>query len=138
MEVREVMTPNPRTVGPDDTIQRAASVMKEIDTGFVPVVENGRVVAVVTDRDIVLRAVASAAYDRTVREIATPDPICVSPDASTRETEKLMSEHKVRRIAVVEDGRLIGVVSLGDLAVKEGAERRAGATLENISEGVKH
>jgi CBS domain-containing protein len=138
MNVRDVMTPNPRTVGPNDTIQRAASVMKEIDTGFVPIVENGRIVGVVTDRDIVVRAVAVASYDRPVREIATLDPVCVAPGDSTRETEKLMGERKVRRIAVVEDGRLVGVVSLGDLAVKEGRDSRTGETLENISKGVKH
>lgn len=138
MNVRDVMTPNPRTVGPNDSIQHTAKVMKEIDSGFVPVVEDGRVVGVVTDRDIVLRAVAFASCDRPVREIATPDPVCVAPGDSTRETEKLMSERKIRRLAVVEDGRLVGVVSLGDLAVKEGRDSRTGETLENISVGVKH
>ena len=137
MNVRDVMTPNPRTVAPNDSIQRAASVMKEVDTGFVPIVENGRVVGVVTDRDIVIRAVAAGSYDKPVSEIATRDLVFVAPGASTREAEKLMSERQIRRIAVVENDRLVGIVSLGDLAVKEGKDSRTGETLENISEGVK-
>jgi CBS domain-containing protein len=138
MNVRDVMTPNPRTVAPNDSIQRAAAVMKEVDTGFVPIVENGRVVGVVTDRDIVVRAVAAGSYDKPVREIATRDFVSVPSNASTRDVEKLMSQRQVRRVPVVDDGLLVGIVSLGDLAVKEGKDSRTGETLENISEGVKH
>ncbi len=138
MNVRDVMTRNPRTVAPSDSIQRAASVMKEVDTGFVPIVENGKVVGVITDRDIVVRAVAAGSYDKPVSEIATRDLVFVSPSASTRDAEKLMSERQVRRIAVIDNGQLVGIVSLGDIAVKEGKDARTGDTLENISEGVKH
>jgi CBS domain-containing protein len=138
MDIRDVMTRNPRTVGPGDSIQRAASIMKEVDTGFVPIVENGKVVGVVTDRDIVIRAVATGSYDRPVSEIATRDLVSVAPGDSTQRAEKLMSDRQVRRVAVVDEGRLVGIVSLGDLAVKEGRDDRAGATLENIiSEGVR-
>jgi CBS domain-containing protein len=138
MKVREVMTPNPRTVSPNDTIQRAAAIMKEADTGFVPVVENGRPVGVVTDRDIVLRAVAAGNCAGPVRDVATGDVVTVSPDASTKDVERIMSERQVRRVAVVDNGQLVGIVSLGDLAVKEGKDSRTGDTLENISQGVKH
>lgn len=139
MNVRDVMTSNPRTVSPDDSIQSAARIMKEEDTGVVPVVENGRLAGIVTDRDIVLRSVAvGAANDRKVREICTSDLVFVKPDASTREAEKLMSERQVRRLPVVENDRLVGIVSLGDIAVKEGKDARTGDTLENISEGVKN
>ena len=138
MNVRDVMTRNPRTVAPSDSIQRAASVMKEVDTGFVPIVENGKVVGVITDRDIVVRAVAAGSYDKPVSEIATRDLVFVSPNATTREAEKLMSERQIRRIAVVDNGQLVGIISLGDIAVKEGKDARTGDTLENISEGVKH
>ena len=137
MNIRDVMTQNPRTVAPNDTIQRAATVMKEVDTGFVPIVENGRVVGVVTDRDIVIRAVAAGSYDKPVSEIATRELVFVAPGDSTRDAEKLMSERQIRRVAVVENGRLVGIVSLGDLAVKEGKDGRTGDTLESISEGVK-
>ena len=138
MNVRDVMTKNPRTVAPNDSIQRAATVMKEVDTGFVPIVENGRVVGVITDRDIVVRAVAAGSFDKPVSEIATRDLVFVAPGDSTREAERLMSQRQIRRIAVVENDLLVGIVSLGDLAVKEGKDSRTGETLENISEGVKH
>ncbi len=138
MNVRDVMTSNPRTVSPNDGIQVAARIMKEEDTGVVPVVENGRAVGIVTDRDIVIRAVAEGGIDRPVSAIATRDVICVRPDDSTREAERIMSQRQIRRLPVVEGERLVGIVSLGDIAVKEGKDGRTGDTLENISEGVKH
>ena len=137
MNVRDVMTSNPRTVSPNDGIQVAARIMKEEDTGVVPVVENGRAVGIVTDRDIVLRAVAEGGVDRPVRDIATREVFCVRPDDSTREAERIMSQRQIRRLPVVEGDRLVGIVSLGDIAVKEGKDSRSGDTLQAISEGVK-
>jgi CBS domain-containing protein len=138
MNIRDVMTPNPRTVSPDDSIQNAARIMREEDTGAVPVVENGRPVGMVTDRDIVVRSVADGGQvNRPVREIVTTGIVCVSPEMSTREANELMSEHQVRRLPVVENNQLVGIVSLGDLAVKEGKDRRTGDTLQEISAGVK-
>jgi CBS domain-containing protein len=105
----------------------------------VPLVEGGRLIGMVTDRDIVVRAVAAdGAASRTARDVCSRDPVCATPDMSTREAEALMSEHQVRRLPVVEDGRLVGIVSIGDIAVKEGSDRRTGDTLQEISEGVKH
>jgi CBS domain-containing protein len=138
MKIRDVMTPNPRTVSPNDTVQSVAQVMRAEDTGAVPVVENGRVLAVVTDRDIVVRVVAEGGtFSGPVREIASDDVITVSPDMSTKDAERLMGERQVRRLPVVENERLVGIVSLGDLAVKSGHDDRVGETLESISEGVK-
>jgi len=132
------MTPNPRTVAPDDTIQNAARIMRDEDTGAVPVVEDGRPIGMLTDRDIVIRAVADdGMINRPVREIVTTGIVCVTPDMSTREANELMSEHQVRRLPVVENDRIVGIVSLGDLAVKEGKDRRTGDTLQDISAGVK-
>jgi CBS domain-containing protein len=138
MNIRDVMTPNPRTVSPDDSIQNAARIMRDVDTGVVPVVENGRPVGLITDRDIVVRAVAEdGQLNRPVREIVTGSIVCASPEMSTREAADLMSEHQVRRLPVVENERLVGIVSLGDIAVKEGKDKRVGDTLQDISEGVK-
>ena len=138
MNIRDVMTPNPRTVSPEDSIQRAACVMRDEDTGVVPVVDNGRTVGVVTDRDIVVRAVADGGeLNRPVREIVSGNIVSVRPDMSTREAAELMSEHQVRRLPVLENERLVGIVSIGDLAVKEGKDGRMGDTLQGISEGVK-
>jgi CBS domain-containing protein len=138
MKIRDVMTPNPRTVSPDDTIQQAARIMQAEDTGAVPVVNDGRVLAVITDRDIVVRVVAEGgSLSSPVGSIASQDVICATPDMSTREASDLMSEHQIRRLPVVENDRLVGIVSIGDLAVKEGKDTRIGDTLQNISEGVK-
>jgi CBS domain-containing protein len=138
MNVRDVMTPNPRTVELSDTIQDAARIMREEDTGAIPVVEDGRVVGMVTDRDIVIRAVADGDYEATIDDIVTDDVVCATPDMPTAQASDLMGEHQIRRLPVVdEDENLVGIVSIGDLAVKESHDARMGETLENISEGVK-
>jgi CBS domain-containing protein len=138
MKIRDVMTPNPRTVSPNDTVRAAAQVMQEEDTGAVPVVDDGHVLAVVTDRDIVVRVVAEGgSFSSPVGDIATRSVICVTPEMSTSEASDLMSEHQIRRLPVVENDRLVGIVSIGDLAVKEGKDSRWGDTLQSISEGVK-
>jgi len=138
MNIRDVMTPNPSCVSPEDSIQNAARIMRDMDTGAVPVVENGRPVGIVTDRDIVVRGVAEdGQLNRPVRDIVTGSVVCASPDMSTREAADLMSEHQVRRLPVVENERIVGIVSIGDLAVKEGKDKRMGDTLQDISAGVK-
>lgn len=139
MNIRDVMTPHPRTLTPEDTIQSAACIMRDEDTGAVPVVEDGRtVVGMVTDRDIVVRAVAAGGQlNRPVREIVTSAVVTATPEMSTREAAQLMSEHQIRRLPVVDGERLVGIVSLGDIAVKEGKDSRSGDTLQSISEGVK-
>jgi CBS domain-containing protein len=138
MKIRDVMTKDPSTVSPNDTVQAAAQVMKAEDTGAVPVVENGRVIAVVTDRDIVVRVVAAGGtFTGPVRDVASTDVVTISPDMSTKEASDLMSERQIRRLPVVENDRLVGIVSLGDLAVKGGNDHRVAETLERISEGVK-
>jgi CBS domain-containing protein len=138
MKIRDVMTPNPRTVSPNDTIQAAARVMQAEDTGAVPVVNAGRVLAVVTDRDIVVRVVAEGGSLSTpVGDIASKNVIFATPDMSTNDASELMSEHQIRRLPVVENDRLVGIVSIGDLAVKDGKDSRWGDTLQSISEGVK-
>jgi len=112
--------------------------MKEEDTGVVPIVDNGRAVGVVTDRDIVIRAIADGGQpNKPGREICSRDLVCATPDMSTREATRIMSERQIRRLPVVEGDRLVGIVSIGDIAVKEGKDSRTGETLEQISEGVK-
>src|SRR5262245_32311728 len=138
MHIRDVMTPNPHTVRPEDSIQSAAQIMRDEDTGAVPVVEHGRAIGMVTDRDIVVRAIADGSQlNRPVREIVTSAIVTATPEMSTREASQLMSEHQIRRLPVVEGERLVGIVSLGDIAVKEGKDSRSGETLQQISEGVK-
>jgi CBS domain-containing protein len=138
MKLRDVMTPNPRTLDSNATVQDAARVMRDADTGVVPIVENGKPVGLITDRDIVVRGVADgAAPTRPVRELATDTLVTAEPDISTSEAAELMGQHQVRRLLVCEGDRLVGVASIGDIAVKEGKDRRVGDTLQEISQGVK-
>ena len=138
MKISDVMTPNPKTVKPTDDIQVVARLMRDEDAGSIPVVSDGRVVGMVTDRDIVIRAVADGDFDCTVEDVASDDVVCATSEMTTADAAELMSEHQIRRLPVVDsDERLVGIVSIGDLAVKEGKDARTGETLENISEGVK-
>ena len=112
--------------------------MRDEDTGVVPVVEDGRPVGLITDRDIVVRAVADGtSFDRPVRELATDDLVTAGPEMSTRDAAELMGQHQVRRLLVCEGERLVGVASIGDIAVKEGKDSRVGDAIQEISQGVK-
>jgi CBS domain-containing protein len=111
--------------------------MKDLDMGPLPVCgDNDRLVGMVTDRDITVRAVAEARDPRTttVQDVMTPDVVYCFEDQDVREAAKLMQEHQVRRLVVLtRDKRLAGIVSLGDLAVETGDERLAGKTVEQVS-----
>lgn len=139
MRLRDVMTPAPRTLSPSATVEEAARIMRDADTGVVPLVENGRPVGLVTDRDIVVRGVAQGgnALNRPIREFASTDIVTAAPDLSTDDAVDLMGAHQVRRLLVCEGDQLVGIASIGDIAVKEGKDRRVGDALEEISQGVK-
>ena len=138
MNIRDVMTKNPRTAAPGDSLQAVAKIMSEEDTGVVPIVDKGRLVGVVTDRDIVIRCIAEGSFNAKATDAASEDVVTVTPDMSVADAAELMGEHQIRRLPVVEGDKLVGIVSLGDIAVKEGKDKRTGDTLEDISQGVKH
>jgi CBS domain-containing protein len=129
--VEEVMTTNPRTVNADATVLEAAQVMRDSDIGDVIIVDNGDVTSIVTDRDIAVRGVAEGrdAESTAVGEIATTGVEAIEPEASVDDALRMMREHDIRRLPVVKDGRPVGIVSLGDLAV----EREPDSTLADIS-----
>jgi CBS domain-containing protein len=134
--IKEVMTPSPTTVEPGASVVEAARTMRERDTGIVPVVENGKLIGTVTDRDIVVRLIAEGRDpgSATVREIASTDLVTVDPQQELDEGLRLMAQHKVRRLPVVEeDGRLVGIVSQADVARQED-DARTGEVVEQISE----
>ncbi|MGW7082481.1 CBS domain-containing protein [Streptomyces sp. NPDC054871] len=116
--VRDVMTPGVVAVGPDASLVEAAQLMRAQDIGHVLVATAGRVVGVLTDRDITLRAVADGADPLTVsaQAICTPNPVMVAPDDAVASAVSLMLENAVRRLPVVEDGQPVGMVTLSDLA----------------------
>ncbi|MFD6434733.1 CBS domain-containing protein [Streptomyces venezuelae] len=119
--VRDVMTPGVVAVRPDASLVEAAQLMRAQDIGDVLVAAEGRVLGVLTDRDIALRAVADGADPLTVsaQAVCTPNPVVVTPDDAVSEAIGLMRDHAVRRLPVVEDGHPVGMVSLGDLAVSQ-------------------
>ncbi|WP_236239523.1 CBS domain-containing protein [Streptomyces sp. CC228A] len=129
--VREVMTTGVAVVRPDASLVEAARLMRTQDIGDVLVADGDLLVGVLTDRDITVRAVAEGADPLTVdaRAVCTPDPVCVSPDDAVSTAADLMRRHAVRRLPVVADGRPLGVVSLGDLAVSQ----EPGSVLADIS-----
>jgi CBS domain-containing protein len=118
-KIREVMAPNPVTLPSDSTVADAARQMRDGDIGDVIVTDGDGVRGIVTDRDIVVRAVAEdrAPSGVTVGEICSGELVTVNADDDIERAVRLMRTHAVRRLPVVQDGRLVGVVSLGDLAV---------------------
>jgi CBS domain-containing protein len=138
MRVREIMTEEVATAAPDTTLEEVATIMRDEDTGVVPVLDNSELVGLVTDRDIVIRCIAAGKdpSEITADEIFSEDLETVEPDADVEEASRLMAQKQIRRLAVVEDGRLVGMVSLGDIAVKA-SDQQAAATLEKVSQRVK-
>ena len=135
MQVSQIMTPDPDTAQPQDTLQAVASRMNSGDYGSMPVVDGGRLVGVLTDRDIAIRAVGEGlGPDTLVSQVMTPDPVCVAADSDVEDAAEIMQEEQIRRLFVTDqDDRLVGVVALGDVALEDD-EDLSGRTLEEISE----
>ena len=135
MKIKDIMTPDVKTASPADTVQQAAKIMAKIDSGVLPVAENDRLVGMITDRDILLRAVAPGlAPDHcTVRSVMSDGIKYVYEDESTEDLARNMADLQVRRLPVVNrDKRLVGIVSLGDLATS-GRDRETGAAIAGVS-----
>jgi len=134
--IREIMTPNPSTIEPSNSVVEAARIMKQEDAGVVPVTENGRLTGMITDRDIAVRVVAERKdpQSTTVREVASTDLVTVDPQQDLDEALRLMTQHQVRRLPVVEeDGRLVGIVAQADVA-REGDDAKTGQVVQEISD----
>ena len=132
--ITEVMTRDVRACEPNATVADAAKVMAQEDVGPVPIVEDGRLVGIVTDRDIVVRVVAEGRDPNatTVKEIASTDLVTVSPGDDLDEALKLLAERQVRRLPVVEGDRLVGIVAQADVA-RRGKDKQTGEVVEEIS-----
>src|SRR5437867_3046437 len=104
MKISEIMTTKPATVGPDATLGEVATLMRQEDCGSIPVVEDGRLVGIVTDRDIVIRGVAAGKDPKTQRvsEIMSSDPVAIGPDNDLSDAEKIMGDRQIRRLPVVD------------------------------------
>ena len=134
--VQELMTANPQSVSADQTIVEAARIMRDEDAGLVPVVEGDRLVGTLTDRDIAIRVVAEGRDPQStnVREVASTDLVTIDPQQELSEALRLMAQHQVRRLPVVEeDGRLVGILAQADVA-RHADEEQVGEVVEQISQ----
>jgi|SRR3954471_11845405 CBS domain-containing protein len=136
-QVRELMTKDPRTVQPTASIVDAARLMRDEDTGIVPIAEgDGRLVGVVTDRDIAIRVIAEGKDPTStkVTELTSQNVVTIDPQQDLDEALRLMAQHQVRRLPVVEeDGKLCGILAQADVA-RHAEPARTGRVVEEISE----
>ena len=133
--VRDAMTENPRSIVASASVVEAARLMREEDIGSLPIIDDGKLVGMITDRDIATMVVAEVADPETtsVGDVSSRDPISVEPDKDIEEALQLMARHQVRRLPVVENGRLVGIVAQADIALSE-TENKTGELVEAISE----
>ncbi|WP_368489627.1 CBS domain-containing protein [Clostridium sp. BJN0013] len=135
MKVKNVMTKSVASLTPDDTIEKAAQVMMENNIGSLPVCQQGKIIGILTDRDISIRAMGNkGSNSKIVRDIMSSNPVTASPDMDVQDVSRIMSERQIRRIPVVENDNVVGIVSLGDLAVNPKSNSQAGDALSSISQ----
>lgn len=139
MQLREIMTTEFCCANPSDSLTNVASEMKRHNVGIMPVCQNGNVVGVVTDRDIVIECVASGSNpnDCKVGTFMSSQLLCGTPDMDVTQAARLMAREQVHRLPVVENGRLVGIVSLGDLAIHCRDDKVVAETLREISTPVR-
>ncbi|HZK27898.1 MAG TPA: CBS domain-containing protein [Thermoclostridium sp.] len=139
MKVKDVMTRSITTIEPDATIKDAASIMQQYNIGSIPVVDNNGLVGIVTDRDIVVRNIASDQdpFSTPVRNIMTSQVTTVTPEEDVKSISEIMSKRQVRRLPVVENQKLVGMVSLGDIATTGKSNMEASEALCEISKPSK-
>jgi CBS domain-containing protein len=132
--VRDAMTEDPRSIGKSVSVVEAARLMREQDIGSLPITDDEKLVGMITDRDITTRVVAEAAdpMKTSVGDVYSQDLITVEPGNDLDEALQLMARHQVRRLPVVENGRLVGIVAQADIAISE--NEKTGELVEAISE----
>ena len=137
MKAKDIMTAKPECATPGTNIADVARIMRDMNVGIVPVTDDDRLLGVITDRDITIRVTAGgmSPQDVTVQDFMSPNPVTVSPEDSVEDVRKLMADNQIRRVMVVDDGNLVGVISLGDVALNErDKDAKTGAVLEKVSE----
>jgi CBS domain-containing protein len=140
MRIRELMIPHPRIAQPTDTLDHVAQMMRDEDVGAILVAENERLLGIITDRDITIHVVAAGRDPRQsiVRDFMTTWLVTAHPEMTDHEALDLMGREQIRRLPVVENGRLVGIIALGDFAMEAESDKKikeeVEETLEEISE----
>ncbi|OCA86637.1 CBS domain-containing protein [Pradoshia sp. D12] len=133
--LREIMTTNVDYVTPLDNVYEVALKMKEDNVGIIPVCEDNTLIGIITDRDLVVDGIAEKRPGSTrVTDVMHQNVVTANPDTTEEEAAALMAQHQIRRLPVLENGKLVGIVSLGDLAVSYTGNDEAGEALQDISE----
>lgn len=134
MKVKDLMTSNVLYARPDTSLEQIAQYMKEKNVGSIPVCgENGENLGIITDRDIVLRAVSSGNKNMTAKDVMTNNVVFANPSMSAHEASNLMAKNQIRRLPVVENNRLVGMLAMADIARKNIYVDEAGDALSAIS-----
>ncbi|WP_243291898.1 CBS domain-containing protein [Bacillus sp. FJAT-47783] len=133
--IQDIMSKNVVCVSSNQTVQEAAQLMSQHNIGSIPVVENGQLKGVLTDRDITLRTTAQGMDGNTpVSEVMSTNIVSGNPNMSLQEASQLMAQNQIRRLPIVENNQLVGYVALGDLATNQMSNESAGEALTNISQ----
>ncbi len=133
MKVRDVMSSNVECCSNQDSLQAVASKMESLNVGAIPVVENGQVVGMITDRDLALRGIGHDGNGHA-SQVMSNNIVTIDADATLQEASSLMAQHQIRRLPVIENGNLVGMLSLGDLSVQDQSDESAGEALSQISQ----
>lgn len=137
MKISDVMTREIKSLNPNDNINHAADLMRQYNVGSLPVCENNKVIGIITDRDITIRAVAEGDNSDTtiVRDIMSTNPVYIDECMDSKDAGRIMSERQIRRLPVVDKNKtLVGIVSLGDIATEPYTRTEASDALSSISE----
>lgn len=138
-QVRDIMSTDLHVLSPDDNLYEAAVMMKQNDVGIIPVCENGKIRGVITDRDLVIRGIAEKRPNSSqIQEVMSDHLVTGTPEMSVDDVAQLMSDYQVRRLPIVDNGNLVGIVALGDLAVKHLYLSEASEALNEISHNTDH
>jgi CBS domain-containing protein len=132
------MTTNVETVSSNQSIKEAAAIMNQSNVGSIPVVDNGQLKGIITDRDITIRSTSEGRDSETpVSHVMTTNLVSGHTSMTAAEAAKVMAQHQIRRLPIVENNQLVGIVALGDLATEQMSNEAAGVALTNISEQTK-
>ncbi len=136
MKVKDIMSTDVACLCSDDSVEKAAQLMKQYDVGSIPVCSQKKVIGMITDRDLALRCVAVGqnTKQQKVKDVMSANPVIGNPDMDVHEAANIMGSRQIRRLPIVENDSLVGIVALGDISVEPELQDNAEQALKNISQ----